>query len=183
MSIARHCVIHNLFTIKNQPKINKPDCLLELDVDYNLDATGVLLKELDGYDVGSNGLFTIICNKDVFANSVCYRVHTNIWNHKPFLIYGKAGIYKSFVRQGYKTFDLIDYGFDEIEAPHKRLQAFMLEVDKLSRYRNYKEFQKYFIDTVIYNFKHMMYRVDNEPIDSDMPVPKLNTLQKFRNLL
>ena len=183
MSTERKCIIHNLFVKKNQPKNYKPNCLYTLDIDYKLDATQVLSKKLENYHIDTDGLFTIICNRDVFNNYVCYRVYDNIWNLRPFLIYGKNGIYKNLVSKGYKTYDIIDYSFDDIEAPHKRLQAFMQEIQKLSRYRNYTAIQKTLQKTTDYNFKTLLMRVKNEEIYDGTPVPKLNTLQKFTKLL
>lgn len=189
MSTERDVVVDKLFKLKQSPTPIVPNNLFTIQFEKNFDAAQVFNRKLHEYNLYEQislndlGLFSLVCTKRTFSDLSSYRVVENMWHHQPFLVYGRQGWYKKFKNQGYKTYKIIDYSFDDIPEPHLRLEALLEELEKLSRFRNYDALYKTIYDTTEHNFKFLLKGVDSMPVDSHTQIPKLNTLQKFRNLL
>ena len=187
MSYARDIVIDNLFKYKNSPKFNHPESLFTIKDDKSIGATPALWKSIQNQNlsdyIGKNGLFTIVCTKATFENNFDREFYNNLYNLQPFIVSGGQGYYKTFTEQGFKTYPIINYDFDNIEAPHKRLAALTEQLHKLTRFKNLLALQKSLNKITIYNHKLFLHQVANEKNEEINKMPQLNTLQKFRKLL
>lgn len=149
-----------LSTVKEQILKNSNLLPLKLNIEPNNNVTYILDSDLEYF---RNSYFSVVTEtlyntkeRSIFFSE---KIFKPISMKHPFMLLNAPGSLKALRDLGYKTFnEIIDESYDNIDDPDKRMKAFVNELERISKNKNWQweEWQKIAQPIVEHNYNHLM---------------------------